>query len=141
MVKEIVKQIAYCDLCGKEITDSIFSPIWGELKPDGDGNYDRDGDIIGVDICGGCKDRAEKRILRDILHPEEKATENDKNSEKKVKKSYGRGHHSNLDDGKIMALRRAGWSMAKIAEEFGVSSVTIGKHIRRMEEGTNEDYD
>lgn len=46
-----------------------------------------------------------------------------------------------IDDGKIMALSRAGWSVAKIADEMGVTSNTIYNHIKKMEEKghVNED--
>ena len=32
-----------------------------------------------------------------------------------------------------MALRRAGWNYSQIAEEFGVSSWTIGQHVKKAE--------
>lgn len=37
-----------------------------------------------------------------------------------------------LDEGKIKALREAGWSMARIAEEMGCSEATINNRIKRM---------
>lgn len=47
-----------------------------------------------------------------------------------------------LDDGKIKALRNAGWSLAKIGDEMGVSGTTILNHLNAMdkkEENKNED--
>ena len=139
MYKEIIVQKYFCDLCKKEIPGSVFSPVWGELKPDGEGNYERNGDIINVDICYNCVDKAEKMIFNLFQkddEAEEKTTEIDKNSEKideKPQKTNAKGRKSNLDDGKIMALRRAGWNNTKIAEEFGVSSWTISQHIKKAE--------
>ena len=36
-----------------------------------------------------------------------------------------------LDDGKIKALRKAGWSLEKIADEMGVSAQTISNHLNK----------
>ena len=40
----------------------------------------------------------------------------------------------NLDEGKIGALHRAGWTNEKIAEEMGTTGVTIGKRLKAMKE-------
>ena len=40
----------------------------------------------------------------------------------------------NLDNGKIGALHKAGWSHEKIAEEMGTTGVTIGNRIKKMKE-------
>ena len=37
-----------------------------------------------------------------------------------------------IDDGKIGALRRAGWTIKAIAEEIGCSQPTIIKHLKDM---------
>lgn len=39
-----------------------------------------------------------------------------------------------VDAGKIRALHAAGWPRAKIADEIGVSLVTVGKYINKQEE-------
>lgn len=35
-----------------------------------------------------------------------------------------------LDDGKIKALRKAGWSLEKIADEMGCSAQTVSNHLK-----------
>lgn len=40
----------------------------------------------------------------------------------------------NLDEGKIAALHRAGWSNEKIAEEMHTTGVTIGKRLKAIKE-------
>ena len=40
----------------------------------------------------------------------------------------------NLDNGKIAALHRAGWSNEKIAEEMKTTGVTIGTRLKKMNE-------
>ena len=46
---------------------------------------------------------------------------------------------SNLDDGKILALRNAGWTYKKIADEMGVSDVTIISHLKKMQAAQPEE--
>lgn len=36
-----------------------------------------------------------------------------------------------LDIGKVLALKKAGWSNAKIADELGVSAATVGSCLKR----------
>lgn len=38
-----------------------------------------------------------------------------------------------LDMGKVMALRKAKWSYKSIAEEFGVSQVTLLKYVKKYQ--------
>ena len=40
-----------------------------------------------------------------------------------------RGRKSNIDWGKVGALRKAGWSVPKIADEMGIGQSTIFKHF------------
>ena len=40
----------------------------------------------------------------------------------------------NLDNGKIAALHRAGWSNEKIADEMHTTGVTIGARLKKMKE-------
>jgi DNA invertase Pin-like site-specific DNA recombinase len=47
-------------------------------------------------------------------------------------KKNGRPIKGELDDGKIKALREAGWSVAKIADEFGCVEQTIYNHLKDM---------
>ena len=39
-----------------------------------------------------------------------------------------------IDTGKLLALHKAGWSNVKIADELGISDVTVGKYLKRAEE-------
>lgn len=65
-----------------------------------------------------------------VPDPEEPEPEPDPESESKPNK-YRR---KNLDEGKIRALHKAGWSNEKIAEEMGTTGVTIGNRIKKMGE-------
>ena len=48
------------------------------------------------------------------------------------------GKRKPVDVGKIRALHNAGWPQAKIADEMGVSLVTVNKYVKRMEEDTHD---
>lgn len=48
------------------------------------------------------------------------------------------GKRKRIDTGKILALHKAGWSNVKIAEEMGTSDVTVGKYLKQMKEGQDE---
>jgi len=52
--------------------------------------------------------------------------------EEPAQKKKGRPSRLNLDEGKISALHKAGWSNVKIAEEMGTSDVTIAKRLKDM---------
>ena len=43
-----------------------------------------------------------------------------------------------MDTGKLVALRNAGWSMKKIAEELGISEGSVFNYLKKME-GKNEE--
>ena len=38
-----------------------------------------------------------------------------------------------VDTGKMLALRNAGWTMKKIAEELGISECTVFNYLKKME--------
>lgn len=43
------------------------------------------------------------------------------------------GKRKTLDDAKMLALRKAGWSYEKIADEMGCSAQTVVNHIKGRE--------
>lgn len=45
-----------------------------------------------------------------------------------------------IDTGKLLALHKAGWRNVKIAEELGVSDVTVGNYLRKMKEKQNDGH-
>lgn len=44
-----------------------------------------------------------------------------------------------LDTGKMLALKKAGWKQAAIAEELGVSPATVSTTLKKLEEERNDD--
>lgn len=84
-----------------------------------------------------------EKLSEDIpntLHP--KAEPKPKKEAQKVepvklkapKESKPSGNKRKLDDGKMLALRRAGWSYEKIADEMHCAPQTVINHIRDKEE-------
>lgn len=45
----------------------------------------------------------------------------------------GSGKRKKLDDGKMLALRKAGWTYKRISEEMGCSEQTVINHIQSRE--------
>lgn len=39
-----------------------------------------------------------------------------------------------VDTGKVMALRKAGWSMKKIGDELGISEASVFNYLKKMEQ-------
>lgn len=54
-----------------------------------------------------------------------------------TKRKPNPGRTKVLDEGKIKALRVAGWSIAKIADEMGVSVPTIANRLKKIMEAAN----
>lgn len=46
-----------------------------------------------------------------------------------------------VDTGKLLALRKAGWSMKKIADELGISEGSVWNYLKKMEEEKENAYD
>lgn len=67
--------------------------------------------------------------LLSVPDPEEPEPDTEEPESKSSK--YGR---KNLDEGKIGALHKAGWTNEKIAEEMGTTGVTIGARLKKMKE-------
>jgi len=44
-----------------------------------------------------------------------------------------------IDTGKLLALRKAGWSMKKIGEELHISEATVWNYLKKMEQQNEKD--
>ena len=117
-----------CDRCGKEIKDPIGLRMayvdieTGELLDPviTKNQYDRD-------YCENCA----KAILQFAEKAEGlsigyKATEkNETLAKEEPEKQDNQGKRTKLDIGKVMTLKNAGWSAAKIADEMGTTAQNI----------------
>lgn len=75
-------------------------------------------------------DEAKKMAAVMLLEPEKPKA---KPAEKAAPKKRGRPA---LDMGKLKALTEGGWSVAKIADEMGVSEMTIKQKQKELKGGT-----
>lgn len=62
--------------------------------------------------------------------PEE--TKPDKPAEEPKPKKKKKERKSSIDTGKIGALRKAGWSIAKIADEMQITDQTVRNHLKKL---------
>lgn len=65
--------------------------------------------------------------------PEPKPAQAPKTTVKKAAQKPG------IDHGKIMALHKAGWSTAAIADEMGCSGQTVLNHLAKENDGAGKD--
>ena len=147
----MVKKIIICDYCKKEIAGDVVHIFANTVDS-------KTGDII-TDLDAGQNERdyhtdCAKKILnfanglskseetkKDtvIMDGKEYTKLNDvkelEDSDKEVKKT----RKKKLDIGKIMALKKAGWSYEKIADEMGTTKASIASTIyaykKKMKKG------
>ena len=85
--------------------------------------------------------------MREIIPPPDAKNNGDikkstRSTEKSAANSVASGAERKkkitVDTGKLVALRNAGWSMKKIAEELGISEGSVFNYLKKME-GRNEE--
>lgn len=79
-------------------------------------------------------EEAEKMGLDIVKAPKPIAELEDEDEPEEPKK----GKRRPIDDGKILALRKAGLSLQKIADEMHLSYATVSNHLKNMEEAADE---
>ena len=91
------------------------------------------------DIIEKSLDRGHTVVIVDdvvTLYPKEeteKPVKVEANPELKPKKQRKAINRKELDMGKVKALRAAGWSFDKIADEMGCAPQTIANHLKEVE--------
>lgn len=124
-----MRKITYfCDRCGKQVEGGLvqigFRTI--DLETGEPAEYE-----FGAELCFDCF-----KLVDDLIADAIKQKEAPK------PKKVNRPAKSNIDMPKVFALQKAGWSLEKIGDEFGVSGQTISNHIRawneRKEDGDAE---
>lgn len=127
----------YCDKCGEQITGPKYQlgVFWTDMEDPVDGAWDLD---TGADLCEDCYKECDDMVAWFIKHPAHHfSAPNDpveqpdpKPKRKNIKHGTG-GRKKDLDLGRMAALRNAGWSLEKIADELRCSAQTVAN---RMEE-------
>ena len=70
--------------------------------------------------------------------PEPEASEYDNDDKEKDAKHKKRVQ---VDTGKLMALRKVGWSVPKIADELGIGKSTVYNYVMKMQKGAANEND
>lgn len=139
-----------CDRCGWAIDKPVRIEAWFINRSGGltEKAYIFNGEESNeLDLCEGCA-----KALNDFIYTPEKEEEAEEMPEQdpdedepfisreltdRLKKKLvkaARPGKKNLDIGKIRALRDAGWSLKKIAEEMGgCSPQTIANHLKEAD--------
>lgn len=123
------KTVIYCDRCGKEITGTVYQLAVFTSEPGK--SYDLGDDVeadTGAELCEECfeiVDKATENAVNNVSDPE---------PQPKPRRAANR---IDLDLGKMVALRNAGWSIAKIADEFRVSEQTVRNRMPEAIEFVN----
>lgn len=106
----------YCDRCNKLITGKMYrlaTMAFGEDQEMAEDVYD------GAELCEKCYEVIDKAVT---------AAMQVNKPEPKIK-----------DIGKVKALKAAGWTLAKIAEEFGVTPQTVANTLKREKKEDEDD--
>ena len=114
----------YCDRCGKMV-DGLKYQLAVYWTSEEDLNLDPWELETGADLCRDCYKEIDDMVAFMVENPTIHFDGGKQIVPKDPKKQNNR---TKLDIGKIGALIRAGWSMAKIADEMGVSAQTIANH-------------
>ena len=147
-----MREVIYkCDRCGRTIDKPVRIEAWyvnhtGNLTEKA---YIFNGEESNeLDLCEGCA-----KALNDFIYPPEEEAEEapeqdseeeedpfvpksltDKLKKDLIKEKKPHPTKKRLDIGKIRALRDAGWSLKKIAEEMGVANPqTIANHLKEAD--------
>lgn len=117
------KIIYICDRCGKQIDTDPVKILATHYYYQDNATILPDDDEEGAMLCEDCWYMVDQAVvaamqMKDVKPPKKEVQK--KEPANKVQ----------LDLGKVAALHNAGWSITKIAEEFGCSAQTIANHLQ-----------
>lgn len=121
----------YCDRCGKQIEKEVNNIGVRFLNTEG---VEVDNEF-GAELCADCYNEIEEMITFMMLNPTIHFDGGKQIEQEKPKKTHGGDKKSlKLDLGKMAALRNAGWSYDKIAQEMHCSAQTVSNHMDEAQE-------
>lgn len=118
-----------CDRCGKTIdADQYVGYIAWNFRDKASGDLTDENIFENCDYCEECMNEINKFIQRDpadlAAGPSDLAPMAAGQTDEKTGK-----RNSQIDMGKVKALRDAGWSIGRIAEEMSVSPEEIAQEV------------
>lgn len=125
----------YCDRCGNLIEQEVHQIGTRFLDSEGlemDHEY-------GAELCPACfreiDDMVAFMVKNPTIHFDGGKQIKPKSEPKRTNIHHGiKQNRKGLDLGKMAALRNAGWSYRKIADEMGCSDVTVAAHMEEAQE-------
>lgn len=125
------KVTIFCDRCGKQIdTISMWLHTFIYEPPE---TEDADNVEEGAELCSDCYNEIDNMVAFMVKNPTIHFA-GGKPIEAEPEKPKRAAKKKTLDLGKMAALRNAGWSYRKIADELGCSDVTVAAHMEEAQE-------
>ena len=130
----MIKTIRICDRCGKEITGGIYYTVTACMIAEHLTKTER-----SFDYCESCGTKVITGLGKAMETKDAPADpeESPKQAEPAEGKKKGGRPKKKLDLGKVGALYKAGWTIAKIADEMNVGSSTIQRALAQIQEENN----
>jgi len=137
----------YCDRCGARIDGPLIYKIIGHRVEKASGDYLADeGDSL--DYCEKCYRIIQQQIESAISNITEEDPEKDDSGELpfvdpvddqeeeldedlEAPEETGKKLRKQCDVGKMKALREAGWSLQKIADDMGCTATTVSNWLKK----------
>lgn len=144
-----MRQVKFvCDCCGKAINVSVYMLYGAEVDDtESVANGAMFQQFDDVHLCEDCYEDIDAVVMEAItkirISKNKKVSEPKKETvaidvpEKKKENKPGpvKGQPvKKIDDGKMLALKNAGWTCEKIADEMGLGVSTVWRHLKNMKE-------
>lgn len=125
------KTTYYCDRCGKELEERFPMLATHYIYP---GGQDYDEIETGADLCPECFEIVDQAVVEAMKADKAEYHTKPARPEADAKKVTHSRKKVELDLGKLAALRRAGWTIAEIADEMRCSQNTIRRNLDAAKE-------
>ena len=123
------KVTIFCDRCGKQIR--LVSKLLTTFSYNVDNTEDPEDVEDGAELCIDCYNEIDNMVAFMVKNPTIHFDGGKQIGEEKPKRIPKK---KDLDLGKMAALRNAGWSYRKIADELGCSDVTVSARMEEAQE-------
>lgn len=127
----MIKKIRICDRCGREIPGGIYYTVTACMIAEHLTKTER-----SFDYCESCGTKVITGLEKAVETKDAPADPEESPKQAEGKKKGGRPKQK-LDLGKVGALYKAGWTIAKIADEMSVGSSTIQRALAQIQEENN----
>lgn len=132
-------KLIICDRCREELkeeryTIQISKKLKGKYSPI---DIDEVKELVGVELCENCI----KEIAKGVLNKPDAKDEKTVNKKKAKQEKKEEAKKERFDISKCMALRNAGWTNTKIADEMGKTAQYIANAVCLAKSGKIKGYE